>query len=131
MSLAHQFVKQIPQNISTALFWNVWTFTCFRVSTEDWEYIKQLFQPFLTWYDLSNQNAREFYCKTLSKWQVTDPFSCISCFVPDVKIEKGKIDELYQLSRSKYARSLEETKSEIKQQSEVIKAIEEFIEPII
>ncbi|MBO7505564.1 hypothetical protein J6T66_05595 [bacterium] len=46
--MAHQFVKQIPQNISTALFGNVGTLTCFRVSTEDGEYIKQLFQPFLT-----------------------------------------------------------------------------------
>ena len=80
---------------------------------------------------MSNQNAREFYCKTLSKRQVTDPFSCISCYVPDVKVEKSKVDELYILSRNKYARSLEETKSEIKQQSDVIKTIEEFVEPII
>ena len=131
LSLAHQFVKQIPQNISTALFWNVGTFACFRVSTEDGEYIKQLFQPFLTWYDLSNQNAREFYCKTLSQWQVTDPFSCISCYVPDVKIDKQKVDELYSISRKKYARSLEEVKARVQEQSDVMKTIEEFVEPII
>lgn len=131
LSLAHQFVKQIPQNISNALFGNVWTLACFRVSTEDGEYIKQHFQPFLTGYDLSNQNMREFYCKTLSQWQVTDPFSCISCYVPDVKVDRSRIEELYQISRNKYAKSIEKTKSEIKQQSDVIKVIEEFVEPII
>lgn len=131
LSLAHQFVKQIPQNISNALFGNVWTLACFRVSTEDGEYIKQHFQPFLTGYDLSNQNMREFYCKTLSQWQVTDPFSCISCYVPDVKVDRSRIEELYQISRSKYAKSIEKTKSEVKQQSDVIKTIEEFVEPII
>lgn len=131
LSLAHQFVKQIPQNISDALFWNVWTLACFRVSTEDWEYIKQHFQPFLQWYDLSNQNAREFYCKTLSNGQVTDPFSCISCYIPDLKNDKEKIDELYNLSRNKYARSLKDTKEKVKEQSDVIKVIEEFVEPIV
>ncbi|MBO7505565.1 hypothetical protein J6T66_05600 [bacterium] len=51
--------------------------------------------------------------------------------MPDVKIEKEKIDELYKLSREKYARSLEETKVRVQEQSDVIKAIEEFVEPII
>ena len=131
LSLAHQFVKQIPQNISDALFWNVWTLACFRVSTEDGEYIKQHFQPFLQWYDLSNQNVREFYCKTLSNGQVTDPFSCISCYIPDLKNDREKIEELYNLSRNKYARSLKDTQEQIKEQSDVIKVIEEFVEPIV
>jgi hypothetical protein len=51
--------------------------------------------------------------------------------VPDIKIEKSKVDELYKISRSKYARSLEEAKVGVQEQSDVIKTIEEFVEPII
>jgi hypothetical protein len=51
--------------------------------------------------------------------------------VPDVKMDRSRIEELYQISRSKYAKSIEKTKSEVKQQSDVIKTIEEFVEPII
>ena len=47
LSVAHQFIKQIPQNISDSLFGNVGTLISFRISSEDAEYMKQHFQP---WY---------------------------------------------------------------------------------
>lgn len=132
LSVAHQFIKQIPQNISDALFGNVWTLVSFRISSEDSEYMKQHFQPFLNGYDFSNLNMREFYCKLLVQWQVKDPFSLKSCWTPDVAIDKNHIADLYKISRSKYARSLEEAKKVVQEkQSDVMKTIEEFAEPII
>lgn len=132
LSVAHQFIKQIPQNISDALFGNVGTLVSFRVSSEDAEYMKQHFQPFLNGYDFSNLNMREFYCKFLVQWQVKDPFSLKACRTPDISINKENIDNLYSISRSKYSRSLEETKKVIEEkQADVIKTIEDFVEPII
>ena len=132
LSVAHQFIRQIPKNISDALFGNVWTLISFRISSEDAEYMKQHFQPFLNGYDLANLNMREFYCKLLVKWQVKDPFSLKSCRTPDVKINKDHIQNLYEISRSKYSRPLEEAKKVvIEQQWDVMKTIEEFAEPII
>lgn len=132
LSVAHQFIKQIPQNISDSLFGNVWTLVSFRISSEDAEYMKQHFQPFLNSYDLSNLNMREFYCKLLVQWQVKDPFSLKSCWTPDVIADKDHIAELYEISRAKYARSLAEAKKVIEEkQLDVIKTIEEFAEPII
>jgi len=132
LSVAHQFIRQIPKNISDALFGNVWTLISFRISSEDAEYMKQHFQPFLNGYDLANLNMREFYCKLLVQWQVKDPFSLKSCRTPDIKIDKDHIKNLYEISRSKYARPLEEAKKVvIEQQWDVMKTIEEFAEPII
>ncbi len=132
LCVAHQFVKQIPNNISDSLFGNVWTMISFRVSSDDAEVIKNHYAPFLTWYDLANLNMREFYCKLLVKWEVKDPFSVRSVYMPDAKVHKDYVEELYQLSRKKYARTLEEAKKVVQEETkDVQKTIEEFAEPII
>jgi type IV secretory pathway TraG/TraD family ATPase VirD4 len=47
MTVAHQFVNQIPPDISKALFGNVGTLLSFRVSAEDARFMTQHFAPFL------------------------------------------------------------------------------------
>ncbi len=131
LSVAHQYIKQIPENISDSLFGNVGTLVSFRISSEDAEYMKQHFQPFLNGYDLGNLNMREFYCKLLVKGQVKDPFSLKACWTPDVTVNRNYIANLYEISRAKYSRSLAEAKRVIEKQADVMKTIEEFAEPII
>jgi hypothetical protein len=131
LAVAHQFISQIPKDISESLFGNVGTLVSFRISSEDAEYMKQHFSPFLTSYDLANLNMREFYCKLLVKGQVTDPFSLKACRIPDAEIRRGYVQELYEASRAKYARSLAEAKQVVEQQGDVMKTIEEFGEPVI
>ncbi len=132
LSVAHQFVKQIPPSISDALFGNVWTMVTFRVSSDDAELIKNHFAPFLSGYDLANLNMREFYCKLLVKWQVKDPFSLKSSYMPDAILKKDYIQELYTISRKKYNRTLEEAKKVVEKEiKDVQKTIESFAEPLI
>lgn len=132
LAVAHQFIKQIPENISDALFWNVWTLVSFRISSEDSLYMQQHFDPFLWAYDLANLNQREFYCKLLVKWQVKDPFSLKSVYAPDVDISHEKIEELYNLSRKKYTRPLSEAKKiVVEEQTDVVEKLTTFSEPLI
>lgn len=129
---AHQYVSQIPENISDALFGNTGTLISFRISSEDSLIMQKHFEPMVSAYDLANLNVREFYCKMQVKGQVKDAFSVKTCYTPDVPILKSKIDELYNLSREKYNRRLEEVKQEVQEtQSDVMSAIEEFGEPLI
>ena len=94
--------------------------------------MKQQFTPFIDGYDLANLNMREFYCKLQVMGQVKDPFSIKSCYIPDPKINRNYIAELYEGSRAKYARSLAEAKRVLEEkQADVIKTIEDFSEPII
>jgi len=63
---------------------------------------------------------------------VKDPFSLKTYRRPDINIDKQYIAQLYDISREKYARPLAEIKKVIEEkQSDVIKTIEEFAEPII
>ena len=90
------------------------------------------FDPFLEWYDLSNLNQREFYCKLLVQWAVKDPFSLKSVYVPDSEAPGEYVEELYNHSRSKYARSLTEARKILQQeQKDIVKTIESFSEPLL
>lgn len=132
MTVAHQFVNQIPPDISKALFGNVGTLICFRVSAEDAGYMKQHFAPFLEWYDLENLNQREMYCKTQVRGQTKDPFSIRSSYFPDPKIDKDFIKNLYNQNHELYCRSLAEAKKVIEvEQKDVLQTIEDFAEPLI
>lgn len=132
LAVAHQFIRQIPDNISDALFGNVWTLVSFRISSEDALYMEKHFDPFLWAYDLANLNQREFYCKLLVKWQVKDPFSLKSIYVPDSHTSPDYINRLYDSSRKKYSRSLEEAKKEVfAEHKDVIQKVSDFAEPII
>lgn len=132
LSVAHQFIKQIPTNISDALFWNVWTLVSFRISSEDALYMEKHFDPFLDSYDLSNLNQREFYCKLLVRGQVKDPFSLRSVFTPDVDVAHDYIESIYKISRAKYNRSALEAKKEVQEEhKDVVNKLTDFSEPII
>jgi hypothetical protein len=135
LAVAHQFIKQIPDNISDALFWNVWTLISFRISSEDALYMEKHFDPFLWAYDLANLNMREFYCKLLVKWQVKDPFSLKSIYVPDSNTSAEYIEKIYDSSRSRHNRTLEEAKKEVieehKDVIETVAKVADFSEPLI
>lgn len=132
LAVAHQFIKQIPDNISDALFGNVWTLVSFRISSEDALYMQQHFDPFLWAYDLSNLNQREFYCKLLVKWQVKDPFSLKSVYTPDREVPYDYIASIYDESRTKHNRSLLEAKKIVEEElKDVVDVISDFWEPII
>ena len=75
---------------------------------------------------------REFYCKLLVKGQIKDPFSLKSIYTPDAHVERDFIAKLYEISREKYCRTIEEAKKVVEvEQQDVMKAIEDFNEPVI
>ncbi len=67
LTVAHQYLSQMPDAISRAIFGNVGTLMSFRVASDDALILEKHLTPFVTAYDLANLDAREFYCKTLVK----------------------------------------------------------------
>lgn len=133
MCVAHQYINQIPADISKALFGNVGSMFSFRISSDDAKFMANHFDPFLEAYDLANLNMRECYAKIQVKWQVKDPFSMRTSYTPDAKVSQTWIAELYEVSRARYSRSLDEAKKAIQvEQADVVHAIDEgFGEPLI
>ncbi|HRI36442.1 MAG TPA: type IV secretion system DNA-binding domain-containing protein [bacterium] len=131
LTVAHQFLKQVPDNISDSLFGNVGSIVSFRVSSEDASVMSRHFEPFVGAYDLANLNAREFYAKMLVKGQVKDPLSLRTVYTPDTPIHRGGVEYLYRLSRAKYCRSLAEAKAKVEEQKDIIETLESFSEPLL
>lgn len=129
--VAHQFLHQISTSLSHALFGNVGTLVSFRISAEDARVMVNHFDPYVGSYDLANLGAREAYAKMLVRGQVRDPLSIKTRYVPDIQIDPQYIESLYQISRSKYTRSLREARRDIVEKKSEIEKIDNFAVPIL
>lgn len=75
LTVAHQFVEQLAEDIKEAIFGNVGTMSIFRVGTKDAEFLEPYVQPTFTKADLSNLSVGNCYMKLLIDGHPSIPFS--------------------------------------------------------
>ena len=109
--LAHQYIKQLPEEIAAAVFGNVGTICAFRVGTEDADILEKQFAPIFTKVDLVNIPNYSLYIKLLIDGYVSDAFN-IKTFKPNQPdFEKAK--KIAYLSMIKYGKPIQEIEEEI------------------
>lgn len=113
LMLAHQYIKQLPEEIASAVFGNVGTIVAFRVGTEDADFLEKQFQPIFSKIDLVNIPNYNAYLKLLIEGYVSDPFN-IKTLKPN-EPDKELAQKLMELSGLKYGRPREEIEAEIRQ----------------
>ncbi len=111
LTIAHQFIGQLSENISKAVFGNVGSMTAFRVGAEDAEFLEKQFAPVFDANDLINLDNYQCYAKLLINNQATAPFN-MKTYPPTKGDEKMK-ELLKELSRYKYGRSRKIVEEEI------------------
>jgi hypothetical protein len=104
--LAHQYIKQLPEELISAVFGNVGTIMAFRVGTEDAEILERQFSPIFSKTDLLNIPNYNLYLKLLIDGYVSEPFN-IRTF-PPTPPNKELANKIIELSMLKYGRPLEE-----------------------
>ena len=109
--IAHQFIGQLSEEISKAVFGNVGSMTAFRVGSEDAEFLEKQFLPTFDANDLMNLDNYQCYAKLLVNNQVTEPFN-MKTYPPTPGNEELK-EAFKQLSRLKYGRDREIVEEEI------------------
>jgi len=113
LTIAHQFIGQLSEEISKAVFGNVGSISSFRVGSEDAEFLEKQFAPVFDANDLINIDNYQCYSKLLVNNQATDPFN-MKTYPPSKG--SGEIKEaLKELSRYKYGRSREIVEAEIEE----------------
>ncbi|MDI9325280.1 MAG: hypothetical protein QM526_00630 [Alphaproteobacteria bacterium] len=113
LTVAHQYMKQLPEDILAAVLGNVGSFVSFRIGIEDADIIKKQFGSEVDSQDLTELENLNGFVRYLVRNAPTKPFSMKIRFAPDGIKEVRDIVVKY--SSLKYARPLEEVLVEIKE----------------
>ncbi len=109
--IAHQFIAQLKEEISKAVFGNVGSICSFRIGAEDAEFVEKQFEPVFDANDLMNVDNRNAFLKLLINNQVATPFN-IKTYPPTKGVPEISA-ALKELSKLKYGRSRDIVNKEI------------------
>jgi hypothetical protein len=113
MVLAHQYIKQLPEEISSAVVGNVGTIISFRVGAQDAEFLERIFLPVFNKFDLVNIPNYNAYIKLLIHGYVSDAFNIKT--LPPEPSSKELAEKVAELSMLKYGRDRAIIEEEIKE----------------
>jgi len=115
LTVAHQFVAQLQEDIKNAIFGNVGTMTIFRVGGDDAELLEPYFQPTFMKTDLANLPIGNCYTRVLVDGQPTQPFSMKIDWeaITNTPRDKAVAERIREASRMKYGVPVKEVEEHI------------------
>ncbi|RJQ14046.1 type IV secretory system conjugative DNA transfer family protein [Candidatus Parcubacteria bacterium] len=111
LTVAHQFIAQLPQNIRDAVFGNVGTIVAFRVGPEDGDFLSKQMEPVFSSNDLINIDNYNAYIKMIIGGQTSKPFNMKTLPLP--KPDLQWIDRVRAYALNKYGRPKDVVEREI------------------
>ncbi len=115
LTVAHQYIDQMPEKIRAAVFGNVGTKIAFRTQKpEDAEVLEKAFAPVFTQTDIMNLSLAQIYLTLLIDGVGSAPFSARTLLLPP-KPSVTFYNEVIAASRSRYTRPRAEVEAEISQ----------------
>ncbi len=82
LTMANQYVAQMPEEVSNAVFGNVGSMVTFRVGADDASYLSKYFEPVFEPLDLVNLDKQNVYVSMSIEGQTSMPFSAKTLFMP-------------------------------------------------
>ena len=113
LTVAHQYISQLEENIKNAVFGNVGSMAIYRISTEDASFVEQQFKPVFDADDIVKLDNFNCYMKMLVNGQPTKPFNMESHFSMTPLGDMEVVEKIKQLSYLKYGRPRDEVEEEI------------------
>lgn len=111
LTVAHQYIEQLDEKISAAIFGNVGTIISFRIGAEDAKYLAREFYPDFSETDLVNLPNHDICIKLMIDGVTSKAFSATTLPPPE-KMRSYK-KEIIELSRERYGRLRKEVEREI------------------
>lgn len=113
LTLAHQYIEQMEEEVSAAVFGNVGTMAVFRVGAFDAEVLEKEFMPAITAEDLVNLGIYQIYLKLMIDGVTSPPFSAVT--LPPIERPPVSFRErVIEHSRSTYGHTRAAVEGEIK-----------------
>jgi len=113
LTIAHQFIGQLSEDISKAVFGNVGSMASFRVGAEDAEFLQKQFAPVFDMNDLINLDNFNCYTKVLINNESSDAFDMKT--YPPTEGDPELRESIKQISRFKLGRAREIVEEEIEE----------------
>jgi energy-coupling factor transporter ATP-binding protein EcfA2 len=112
LTIAHQYIEQMSEEVRNAVFGNVGTTITFRVGPFDAEVLENIFSPTFTKEDLVSLGFTQIYLSLMIDGVGSPPFSAVT--LPPIDLPKISYkQEIIEHSREAYAAPRESVESEI------------------
>lgn len=119
LTLAHQYIEQMPEEVRAAVFGNVGTMISFRVGAFDSEILEKEFNPVFTAEDMVNLGFTQIYLKLMIDGVSSHPFSATT--LPPLPLPPQSYrNDVIERSKRNFA----------KPRNEVEQAINDWYKPI-
>ena len=102
LTIAHQYIEQMPEEVQAAVFGNVGTMIVFRVGSTDAEVFEKEFAPEFTAEDIVNLGFTEIYLRLMINGIGSKPFSAIT-LPPIAEPNTSFAKEVIEETRKTYA----------------------------
>jgi len=112
LTIAHQFIAQLEEDIRDAVIGNVGTKASFRIGTTDAEFLEKQFAPTFTAPDLENLPNYNSVLSLLVGGKPARPFT-IETLPPGPK-DFARVEEIKELSYKTYGKNREDVEAEIR-----------------
>ncbi len=106
LTIAHQYIEQMEEEVRDAVFGNVGTTITFRVGAYDADILEKEFAPVFIAEDLVNLGSYQIYLKLMIDGIGSQPFSAVSS-PPIPKPETSYVEEILESSQRIFARPRE------------------------
>jgi tRNA isopentenyl-2-thiomethyl-A-37 hydroxylase MiaE len=113
LTIAHQYIEQMSEEVRAAVFGNVGTMMCFRVGAYDAEILEKEFSPQFTIEDIVNLGFAQIYLKLMINGQGSAPFSATT-LPPLAPLPRSFVPEIITSSREQFARPREEVEEDVR-----------------
>ncbi len=114
LTITHQYIDQMPEEVRSAVFGNVGTFVSFRVGAADAEYIEKEFAPVFLAEDIVNLGFTQIYLRLMIDGIGSQPFSA-KTLPPIAKGDVNYVQEIIEASRQTYAKPRDEVEKRVRE----------------
>jgi hypothetical protein len=114
LTVAHQYVEQMEDEVKAAVFGNVGTMITFRVGATDAEIFEKEFAPVFTADDIVNLSARQIYLRLMIDGVGSQPFSARTLNISE-KPAVTYSDAVIANSRKEYTKPVSLVEEEIRE----------------
>lgn len=111
LTVAHQYMAQLPDEVRATIFGNVSNLISFRIGGEDAQILVKEFEPTFEVNDFLNLDIRNFFIKMSIEGKTAQPFSAQTINTPESTPKN--LDKIIEASRAAWAKPRKQVEEEI------------------